>query len=408
MGPQRIFGMTPWVRRLFVANLVVFLFQMTIFVAPRFLATFGFVPLRALAQPWTFVTYMFLHGGPLHLAFNLLALFVFGPDVEEQMGGGPFLAYYLLCGLGGAALSFALMQFRPVELVIGASAAVYGVLLAFAWVAPDRPIYVFPLPEPIPAKWLVTFTVAVSLGLAIFPPIDKVSHLVHLGGFGAGCAARLAAERAGPPGPRGPGERRGTQAAPPAARRGTGGDRPRTRQDLGTRNREPHARRAEIPRGDEPKDAGQGLRATCSRCSSSCPCRIPQAAIPTPCSPRGCSPRRAAPPSGWSPNSPGTRMLTSRWGGCGTRGPPRAATARSTSSARRSGSRRASRRRSGGRSRWGIGWGATRARASPGARCSGCLSSARGTALPGRAFSSCTTTTPSGAAPTGCSPFTRT
>src|SRR6058998_3232077 len=164
MGPQRIFGMTPWVRRLFVANLVVFLFQMTIFVDPRFLATFGFVPLRALAQPWTFVTYMFLHGGPLHLAFNLLALFVFGPDVEERMGGGSFLAYYLLCGLGGAALSFALMQFRPVELVIGASAAVYGVLLAFAWVAPDRPIYVFPLPEPIPAKWLVTSTVPVSLG----------------------------------------------------------------------------------------------------------------------------------------------------------------------------------------------------------------------------------------------------
>src|SRR5437667_275839 len=68
MGPQRMFGMTPWVRRLFVANLVVFLFQMTIFVDPRFLTTFGFVPLRALAQPWTFLTYMFLHGGPLHLA----------------------------------------------------------------------------------------------------------------------------------------------------------------------------------------------------------------------------------------------------------------------------------------------------------------------------------------------------
>src|SRR5438128_2221651 len=117
MGPQRVFGMTPWVRRLFVANLVVFLFQMTIFVDPRFLSTFGFVPLRALAQPWTFLTYMFLHAGPLHLAFNLLALFVFGPEVEERMGGGPFLAYYLLCGLGGAVLSFVLMQFRSVELV---------------------------------------------------------------------------------------------------------------------------------------------------------------------------------------------------------------------------------------------------------------------------------------------------
>src|SRR3989441_7531776 len=186
MGPQRVFGMTPWVRRLFVANLVVFLFQMTIFVDPRFLSTFGFVPLRALAQPWTFLTYMFLHAGPLHLAFNLLALFVFGPEVEERMGGGPFLAYYLLCGLGGAVLSFVLMQFRSVELVIGASAAVYGVLLAFAWAAPDRPIYVFPLPEPVAAKWLVTFAAAVSLALAIFPPNDKVAPLAHLGGFGAG------------------------------------------------------------------------------------------------------------------------------------------------------------------------------------------------------------------------------
>jgi membrane associated rhomboid family serine protease len=186
MGPQRIFGMTPWVRRLFVANLVVFLFQMTIFVDPRFLQTFGFVPLRAAAQPWTFVTYMFLHGGPLHLAFNLLALFVFGPDVEDRMGGGPFLTYYLLCGLGGAALSLLLIQLRPVELVVGASAAVYGVMLAFAWAAPDQPIYVLPLPEPIPAKWLVTFAVGISLALALFPANDKMAHLAHLGGFGTG------------------------------------------------------------------------------------------------------------------------------------------------------------------------------------------------------------------------------
>src|SRR5204862_136499 len=87
-----------------------------------------------------------------HLAFNLLALYVFGPEVEERMGGGPFLGYYLLCGLGGAVLSFVLMQFRPVELVIGASAAVYGVLLAFAWAAPDRPIYVVHLHEPEDAR----------------------------------------------------------------------------------------------------------------------------------------------------------------------------------------------------------------------------------------------------------------
>ena len=186
MGPQRMFGMTPWVRRLTVANLVVFLLQMTIFVGPRFETALGFAPLLALERPWTFVTYMFIHAGPLHLAFNLLALFVFGGPVEERMGGRQFLTYYLLCGLGGAALSFLLMQFRPVELVIGASAAVYGVMLAFAWAWPNQPIYVFPFPEPIAAKWLVTFAVGISLVLALIPTSDKVAHLAHLGGFAAG------------------------------------------------------------------------------------------------------------------------------------------------------------------------------------------------------------------------------
>src|SRR4029077_9997831 len=129
MGPQRMFGMTPWVRRLIVANLVVFLLQLTIFVNPWFEMTFGFAPLAAVARPWTFFTYMFLHAGPLHLAVNLLALFVFRPQVEERMGSGPFLGYYLLCGLGGAGLSFVLMQLKPVGTVVGACAAVCGVLL---------------------------------------------------------------------------------------------------------------------------------------------------------------------------------------------------------------------------------------------------------------------------------------
>ena len=125
-----------------------------------------------------------LHGNFLHLAFNLLAMFVFGPPVEERMGGGAFLAYYGLCGLGGAALSFALaMTFQQIQVVVGASAAVYGVMLAFAWAWPDQPISVFPFPEPIAAKWLVTFAVAVSL----VPALNQgVAYLAHLGGFAAG------------------------------------------------------------------------------------------------------------------------------------------------------------------------------------------------------------------------------
>jgi len=183
----RMFGMTPWVRRLLVANLLVFLCQKTVLVDPRFQASFGFEPLFAAARPWTFVTYMFLHGGLLHLAFNMLALFMFGPPVEERMGGRSFLTYFGLCGLGGAAFSFLLMQVRPVDHpIVGASAAIYGVLLAFAWAWPDRPIYVFPFPAPIPAKWLVTFAVVISLVLALLDLSSGVAHLAHLGGFATG------------------------------------------------------------------------------------------------------------------------------------------------------------------------------------------------------------------------------
>src|SRR2546427_738199 len=124
MGPHRMFGMTPWVRRLMVANLVVFLFQVTLFVSPAFLTTLQFAPLSAFRHPWTFVTYMFVHANLLHLAFNLLALFVFGPEVEERMGSGAFLRYYLLCGLGGAVFSlvlgWAVGQLSPVVGACGA------------------------------------------------------------------------------------------------------------------------------------------------------------------------------------------------------------------------------------------------------------------------------------------------
>ena len=186
MEAQRMFGMTPWVRRLLVANLLVFLCQKTVLVDPRFQALFGFQPLLALVRPWTFVTYMFLHASLLHLAFNLLALFMFGPPVEERMGGRAFLAYYVLCGLGGAVLSLGLVQLRHIDVIIGASAAVYGVMLAFAWAWPNQPIYVFPFPAPIPAKWLVTFLVAFSFVLALFSVSDGVAHLAHLGGFATG------------------------------------------------------------------------------------------------------------------------------------------------------------------------------------------------------------------------------
>jgi len=184
MGPQRMYGLTTWVRRLLVANLLVFLIQNTLFVDSNFIKAFAFVPLSAWDQPWSFVTYMFLHAGILHLAFNMLVLFVFGSSVEERMGGRAFFLFYILCGIGGAASSFVLRQAVPVTQIIGASGAVLGVAVAFAWYWPDHPVFVFPLPDPIPAKWLVTFLVAFDLVLALIRASDGIAHLAHLGGVG--------------------------------------------------------------------------------------------------------------------------------------------------------------------------------------------------------------------------------
>jgi membrane associated rhomboid family serine protease len=186
MGPQRMFGLTLWVRRLLVANLLVFLIQQTLLTDPKFLQAFGFVPEHALDRPWTFVTYMFLHAGILHLAFNMLMLFVFGPSVEERMGGRVFLLYYVLAGIGGAAFSFLLTQWVPVHLILGASGAIMAVTVAFAWYWPNHPVFVFPLPDPIPAKWLITFLVGLDLVLAFLGISDGVAHLAHLGGVGTG------------------------------------------------------------------------------------------------------------------------------------------------------------------------------------------------------------------------------
>ncbi len=176
-------ALTPWVRRLLVANAVVYLLGITVFTGTWLLDTFAFAPATAAVKPWTFVTYMFVHGGVLHLAVNMLMLFFFGPAVEQRRGSAAFAGYYLVCGLGGAALSFAIALFAPVAPFVGASGAVFGVALAFAMHWPDAPIFVFPIPVPIPAKWLVIILATLDLALAIMGANDGVAHLAHLGGF---------------------------------------------------------------------------------------------------------------------------------------------------------------------------------------------------------------------------------
>jgi membrane associated rhomboid family serine protease len=170
---------TPWVKRLLIANGVVFLVTM---VAPDFfLYWFAFAPQRILTQPWGVVTYMFLHGNMWHLLINMLVLFFFGPPLESRWGSWEFVKFYFICGLGGVALSFLFASYS----MVGASAAIYGLMLAFAMNWPNAPIHIWGI-FPVKAKWLVGFLFALSLMNAVGGADNGVAHFAHLGGILAG------------------------------------------------------------------------------------------------------------------------------------------------------------------------------------------------------------------------------
>lgn len=174
--------LTPWVVRLSAINVVVLLLMMTVFTSPSVVATLAFDPRVALARPWTFVTYAFLHEGVLHVALNTFALVVFGPAVEERMGGRSFLLYYLYCALGGALFTLGLSGLIPTAPVVGASAAIMGVLVAYAVCWPDAELIAFPLPIPVKARTLVVALVGISVVLAFLPLGSGIANGAHVGG----------------------------------------------------------------------------------------------------------------------------------------------------------------------------------------------------------------------------------
>lgn len=185
------FGMgwspTPMVKRLLIANGVVFLIGLGVGQG-WMIEMFGFHPSNIIFRPWGPFTYMFVHGDFGHIFFNMLMLFFFGPPLEAKWGEREFLKFYVICGLGGAALSYVPEILAPDPVVIvGASGALYGVMLAFAMSWPNAPIYVFGI-FPVMAKYLVGFMALVALISASGSGQGGggVAHLAHLGGLMAG------------------------------------------------------------------------------------------------------------------------------------------------------------------------------------------------------------------------------
>ena len=157
---------------------------------------------------WQFFTYMFMHGGFTHILLNMFMLWMFGMVVENVWGPRKFLFYYIVCGVGaglcqelaqyGTYLVEGLAQYESVKIgttvlpmnvylnmmnTVGASGAIYGVLLAFGMLFPEERMFIIPIPIPIKAKWIVMGSIVVELFSAIGTSNDGVAHLAHLGGM---------------------------------------------------------------------------------------------------------------------------------------------------------------------------------------------------------------------------------
>jgi membrane associated rhomboid family serine protease len=181
LEPPRI---TPAVQWIIALNVVVYFVQMTVIDRADIQAGLGFHVRDLTEQPWTVLTYMFVHGDILHILFNMYSLWLFGRRVEYAWNPRSFAFYYLWCGLGAWLLH--LMVTRDATL-IGASGAVYGVMLAYAMRWPNEEI-LFMAVIPMKVKWLVVglavFDLARGLGLVGGP--SNVAYFAHLGGFAFG------------------------------------------------------------------------------------------------------------------------------------------------------------------------------------------------------------------------------
>ncbi|MCX6550373.1 MAG: rhomboid family intramembrane serine protease, partial [Acidobacteria bacterium] len=141
---------------------------------------------------WQPVTYMFQHGGMFHLLFNMLALWMFGVDLERLWGTRFFTRYYFVTGIGAAATTL-LLSLLPFgfaadiyqAVTVGASGAIYGLLLAFALMYPTRPIYMY-FVFPIPARVFVLIIGAISFFSSVTETRGGIAHATHLGGLVVG------------------------------------------------------------------------------------------------------------------------------------------------------------------------------------------------------------------------------
>ncbi|HVB37064.1 MAG TPA: rhomboid family intramembrane serine protease [Vicinamibacterales bacterium] len=184
--------MSPAVKLLIWANVVMFVLTYVLF--PSLQPYLGLVPALFLHRffLWQPVTYLFIHGGFFHILFNMLVLWMFGVTLERVWGTRFFVKYYFICGIGAGAttilasltpFSFSLPMYYAVT--IGASGAIYGLLVAYAMYFPDQPVYMYFL-FPIPMKYFVLIIGGIAFFSSLSDVSNGIANFAHLGGLAVG------------------------------------------------------------------------------------------------------------------------------------------------------------------------------------------------------------------------------
>ncbi len=174
IGPGAI---SPFIKVMLLANVTIFIVQNLI---PEFTRIFGLIPSQFFGDfpNWLFqpLTYMFLHGGFWHLAFNMFVLWMFGTEIEFAWGTKSFGRFYVLSGLSGALLTLIFNSGQAIP-TVGASAAIYGVLVAYWFLFPNRYLYIYFL-FPVKVKWAIPGMMI----LGFLAGGGNIAHMAHLGG----------------------------------------------------------------------------------------------------------------------------------------------------------------------------------------------------------------------------------
>ncbi|MBP5382432.1 MAG: rhomboid family intramembrane serine protease [Bacteroidales bacterium] len=188
-------------RNLILVNLVIFI--ATLVNENFMIGTFGlFYPTSPYFRWWQIITHMFMHGGLWHIFFNMYTLFIFGVVVERILGSKKFVLFYFVCGLGAAALHIG-TQYLEMQMflnsssqtaldsivalkttpTVGASGAIYGVLMGYAVLFPQSKLTLIFPPVTLSAKWMVIIFAVIELFTGVVGFADGVAHFAHLGGM---------------------------------------------------------------------------------------------------------------------------------------------------------------------------------------------------------------------------------